>query len=236
MSVLVLSGSGQNFRPIQESERQGSSDVPFSIRSSRALHHSIQEPSLLEQPLEGRFGEHPTLRIFSADSLPPRVAWKPFNSTTIAVQAISGIGLAVAISIPIVNMAKKGGDFSDLGAVIIGAPLAFAVLPVAIFWVGELSGGDGSYGWTVVGTLVGGGVGLLPRIISGYGGAEQHFPIATLVGVAGGIIAYHLFASPVSGSVAINDRNESHAVVSFQARCLPPSFSDVRITLASVTL
>ena len=112
-----------------------------------------------------------------------------------AVQAVSGIGLAA------VSFALLPGSHSEgLGAgiaIVLASMLGAASLPTGVYYSGNLMGGNGELWPTLGGCLVGGGLGVLPNIITGHG---QVGPAAVRVGIgalAGAIAGYHLSASPI---------------------------------------
>jgi len=163
-------------------------------------------PSTLAQVVERRGGliaGHVRLPLLefrgpgSADSVLRRTLWKPGNSSTIVMQTIVGGGLAVAVWIPAVGMMEKSEGLGEAFLIGIFSLIAEGVIPLGVYFSGEFTGGDGSYGMTLVSSLVGGGIGLLPAIISGRGNGEEVFPIAIIGTTVGAIIGYHLFASPV---------------------------------------
>ena len=133
----------------------------------------------------------------SADSVLRRTLWKPGNSSTIVMQTIVGGGLAVAVWIPAVGMMKKSDGLGEVFLIGVFSLIAEGVIPLGVYFSGEFTGGDGSYGMTLVSSLVGGGIALLPAIISGRGNGEEIFPPAVIGAAVGAIVGYHLFASPV---------------------------------------
>ena len=163
-------------------------------------------PSTLAQVVERRGGGIagdvglPLLELRSpgrADSVLRRTLWKPGNSSTIVMQTIVGGGLGVGVMIPAVGMMKKSDGLGEVFLIGVFSLIAEGVIPLGVYFSGEFTGGDGSYGMPLVSSLVGGGIGLLPAIISGRGNGEEVFPIAIIGTTIGSIIGYHLFASPV---------------------------------------
>jgi len=163
-------------------------------------------PSTLAQVVERRGGGIagdvglPLLELRSpgrADSVLRRTLWKPGNSSTIVMQTIVGGGLGVGVMIPAVGMMEKSDGLGEVFLIGAFSLIAEVVIPLGVYFSGEFTGGDGSYGMTLVSSLVGGGIGLLPAIISGRGNGEEVFPIAIIGTTIGSIIGYHLFASPV---------------------------------------
>lgn len=157
------------------------------------------------------------------DSTARRVLWKSYDGSTIAAQAVAAGGLSAAIIIPSLHQ-SKGNEGLGGAFVVLGTGLAAAVvIPVGVYFVGQLMGGDGSYGTTLLGGLIGGGVGLLPAITSGTGSYEGVFPVAVIGAAIGSVVGYHIGASPVydSGNQSVNlpptpGRNVQVTVVSIR--------------------
>jgi len=160
---------------------------------------------------QGEFGSSMPLPADSmsarADSMLRKAIWKPFDRSTIVVQAVVGGALSAAVIIPSVDKLKGSEGLGEAFMLIGGSLIAEGVISLGIHFTGELMGGDGSYGGTFLGSLAGGGVALLPAIISGRGNGEEVFPPAIIGAAVGAVLGYHLFASPVyesGGSQSIN--------------------------------
>ena len=126
------------------------------------------------------------------------IIWKPFHLPTIGVQSILGAGLGiVAFEVGYSTKPKGTGiqtSFAHLLAIMMGS----AALPCGIILGGDFMGGNGDPVYTVTGCILGGGIGILSKIVSRGPNTENR--IVALVSIAalfGGIAGYHLSASPV---------------------------------------
>ncbi|MGB2868000.1 MAG: hypothetical protein WBD36_06095 [Bacteroidota bacterium] len=141
--------------------------------------------------IENRFLASVTDTMFFSTAL-----WKPFDPPTIALQTATGLGLAAAVFLP----ASQGRQHQEgLGMAIdlgVRSLLAAIAIPIGIYYSGKMLNGNGSYIWTLLGTLGGSGLAVLPNIISGSGGSEL-VPGVVVGAVVGGIIGYQLSASTI---------------------------------------
>lgn len=128
------------------------------------------------------------------------IVWAPFDKPTIWVQAGCGIGLAGAgIAIGYAATPKEG-DASGVGtgmAEALGLTIAAIGLPLGTYLGGQWMGGNGGWWATLGGCIVGGCVGLVPNIFIKYDNATVTAIVFCVTAVAGGIVGYHLSASPV---------------------------------------
>lgn len=153
-------------------------------------------------------------RISFTDSIQPVILWDSFESTTIVVQSLTGLGFGAAVFfIPgDVNSGSSESDAIGGGILLLTQSVvaAFAV-PSAIYFIGEWMGGNGSYIWTLLGGFSAGGISLLPNIIAGTGDQNAAIIRTAVLVVVGAILGYHLSASTVyesSSSVFIKPRQE----------------------------
>jgi hypothetical protein len=125
--------------------------------------------------------------------------WKPFDLSTVAVQAVSGAALAAsAVALGLSTLPKHPHEnyLGDFAGYFFATTLGSVALPTGIVIGGELMGGNGEWLSTIEGCAVGAGLGSLPVI------AGTHYPNAFLVfgGIlllSGGIVGYNLSASPL---------------------------------------
>lgn len=140
------------------------------------------------------------------DPLIPVDAWQPWQGDTVAWQLLGGvgggaIGGVAGGALGAVLADGSSGEWAFLAGAILGATLGVTVgTGVGVAVVGNLSGGNGNGGWTILagvaGTIVGGAVG---SSVSGDDAAIGMLAGALVGGAIGGIVGYHLTASTVAG-------------------------------------
>jgi hypothetical protein len=140
-----------------------------------------------------------SIRNESVDSLSDskRIAWKPFDPATIGVQTLTGAGAVGAVALilyPREGLHGGRAGLGQLGAAVAGA-IGALVFPTAFYFGGVWMGGNGSYAWTLLGSLGAGGIALLPNIIEGTGDIDAAIVRTVIATVGGAILGYHLSAS-----------------------------------------
>jgi len=127
------------------------------------------------------------------------ILWKPFDLTTVGVQAVSGIGFA-AVGFALGYLRKpKGGDASGVGgglAILLASTLGAIALPIGVYFSGNWMGGNGGYWSTFGGSIVVGGLAILPIAIAGRSDVVSQV-LVVIAALGGGIAGYNLSASPV---------------------------------------
>jgi hypothetical protein len=168
--------------------------------------------------------------------------WSPFDGPTIWVQAACGIGFAGA-GIALGYAAKpKEGDASGVGTGIaeaLGLTIAAIGLPLGTYLGGQWMGGNGGWWATLGGCVVGGCVGLLPNIFIKYDNATVTAIVFCVTAVAGGIVGYHLTASPVSDEQGAGSTLRLFSPTDVKRSgdlALDISRPNVRITVVSIRL
>lgn len=132
------------------------------------------------------------------DTVLKQIIWEPFNAQTIVWQSISGLGSGALILLPRAKQTTSG--LGEGLTIIAQTAAAIVVVPLVIYFTGELSGGDGSYLLTLAGALVGGGIALIPNISRGTGDIETSKITSLILSVVGSVLGYHLFANAVYDS------------------------------------
>ena len=185
MLTVTLSGFAQNSTRF----------YAVSLFASRTVHSGQYVPTL---SLSNGVIENCSSPYF-ADSISRRILWKPFDPATIGVQTACGLGAAgivASVFIPLVNNAHDLGTAAL--AVVGGVAITSIVFPTGFYFCGKWMRGNGSYIWTVIGTLGVGGTAVLASL--GSGSDASLFRTAIIGLEVGSILGYHLSASTVYGS------------------------------------
>lgn len=146
------------------------------------------------------------------------ILWKPFDLTTVGVQAVSGIGFAAAGFALGYLTKRKGGDASGLGeglTILLASTLGAIALPTGVYFSGNWMGGNGGYWSTLGGGIVVGGLAILPIALAGRSDAGGQI-LVVIAALGGGIAGYNLSASPVY---------EEKIISSSQIGLLQPNFN-----------
>ncbi|MGB2868873.1 MAG: DNRLRE domain-containing protein [Bacteroidota bacterium] len=141
-----------------------------------------------------RESAHPPELVVLFDPPPP--TWKPFDRSTMLVQAGWALGDAT-LGLLSANAAGHstsiGGSFLLQTITVVSA----VALPGVIWYFGEQSGGDGNLFWTLAGCAAGGAVGIVPGMVLSPDNTFLVAIVAAVFALGGGVFGYHYFASPV---------------------------------------
>ncbi|MCO4763477.1 MAG: hypothetical protein KC502_18310 [Myxococcales bacterium] len=131
--------------------------------------------------------------------------WQPWNSTTVAMQVVGGAGGAVVgfgvgalAGAAAFTAGNSSGSWDGLvGAIFGGFAGGVVGMGTGTWAAGELTGGDGSLGWTLAGSVAG----LIGGMAAGEAIARDPMGLLIgggLLGIAGGIVGYNLTAHPAA--------------------------------------
>ena len=151
----------------------------------------------------------PAPRLLLAPPMEPAVRRDPDPGTRYFYEALAGIGLGVGVGGALIGAGVLSYSFrSTEGASALfglGALAFYVGMPLGVTLVGNARGGNGGYGWSVLGNLVGvvgGGLvggGLILGVCSGSSGGSGCVAALTLGSlvelagsVAGSILGYEL--------------------------------------------
>ena len=155
---------------------------------------------------------HTTTRLFAATlallacaAVPAQAEdWQPWQGRTLAWQTLGGVGGAAAgalsgglLAAALTN--KNTDGFAALGGVILGFVVGGSLgTGVGVWAAGDLDGGNGGLGWSLLGGTLGtiGGFAIGGSLNQGADTVWMPFTGALVLGIGGAMVGYHVSASP----------------------------------------
>lgn len=149
--------------------------------------------------------------------------WQPWQGSTLAWQTVGGVGGAAVgsvaggmVGLALVRSDGNSDGWADLGGLLLGMVAGGALGTGAGVWLaGDLDGGNGGLGWSMLGSTVGtiAGFATGASLSSDSGSAWMPFAGAILLGVGGGAVGYHLSATetapgPMAGLLRVGSGGE----------------------------
>jgi hypothetical protein len=133
-----------------------------------------------------------------------KIIWKQFDGPTVGIQMLLASGLSIGwISIAYPKDFTGSDNTGMQGGIVNSAQIAVAIIgvifvPTGIAVGGEIVGGSGNTWGMIGGSILGGGIGF---IAAENGSVIKASKLIYLCESVGGILGYHLTASPVYGTL-----------------------------------